>query len=48
MMTTRKEFLKYAVQDRGFTSHHVEDYISCRSRTGEHDTYRHRRAADAV
>ena len=28
MMTTRKEFLKYAVKDRGFTSHHVEDYIS--------------------
>jgi len=28
MMSTRKEFLKYAVQDRGFTSHHVEDYIS--------------------
>lgn len=27
-MTTRKEFLKYAVKDRGFTSHHVEDYIS--------------------
>ena len=28
MMSTRKEFLKYAVKDRGFTSHHVEDYIS--------------------
>ena len=27
-MNNRKEFLKYAVHDRGMSSHTVEDYIS--------------------